>query len=516
VAALLVLGWLARRDGARPAFLWVARGARNVLALVFSSLSLPLGPEERVLRRVPWVTLAIVGLCAAVFQAQRILEPGPGWPREYARARKDAVAYAGERPHLKLPPALAALAGREIARRWRQAAAPEWPPDWPKRGREQAELDRRAEALLTVFRKRPTYRWADVPAHGTWLTGLRSGFVHGGWWHLVGNMIFLLAFAPYVEDAFGRSLFLLLYLGSDVVGNVAVGAARPGGFFFTYGASGAISGVMGAFLVRFARRPLALLNVPALWFPVPSVKVCVPAFAFLLFAVARDVRGAWLGIPGTGWWAHLGGFAFGVAFAAFVRATGIEKCLIEPGIEESLTLRSHPAVARSCRLRFAGRPAEALRVAEAALRARPGDAPLLREAWDAAVAAGALDRAGTHATRLVEQLGARRDGDHAREALLFVGEVRAALGAAVPRRFHFAAGDCLQRQGQEAQALLLYGELAGHHAPVVAREASARRARLLARGATGRPSGARPLAAGQPSDRGGGPVFEPRRFRCCP
>jgi hypothetical protein len=207
----------------------------------------------------------------------------------------------------------------------------------------------------------------------------------------------------------------------------------------------------------------------------------LPAYAFLLLQVAGDVRGAWLGTPGVGWWAHLGGFAFGVVFAAVVHRTEIEKRLIEPGIEAKLTLRPHPAVERACRLRLAGRPADALRVVEAALRERPGDTPLLREAWDAAVAAGALDRAGTHATRIVGQLGARKDADHAREAILFIEEVRTALGAAVPARFHFAAGDCLERQGQEAQALLLYEALAGHDDRGIARGAAARRARLLGR-----------------------------------
>jgi membrane associated rhomboid family serine protease len=324
-----------------------------------------------------------------------------------------------------------------------------------------------------------------VAGYGTWLTGLRSAFVHGGWWHLVGNMIFLLAFAPYVEDVFGRTLFVLLYLGSEAAGNLASCAAYPGRIVLSYGASAAISGVMGAFLVRFANRPLALLNVPTLWLPALRVKVCVPAYAFLLYNVAGNLQGAWLGIPGIGWWAHLGGFAFGAVFAALVHRTGIEKYLIEPGIEAKLTVRPHPAVERACRLRLAGRPADALRVVEEALRERPGDAPLLREAWDAALAAGALERAGTLATRIVGRLAARKDADHAREALLFIGEVRAALGADVPARFHFAAGDCLERQGQKAQALELYGELAGHGDPGVARGASARRARLLARGSRG-------------------------------
>ena len=104
---------------------------------------------------------------------------------------------------------------------------------------------------------------------------------------------------------------------------------------------------------------------------------------------------------------------------------------------------------------------------------------VLREAYDAAVAFGALDRAATHATRLVALLGARGDADHLRETLLFIQEAREALGAALPARFHFAAGDSLERQGQTAQALLLYEGLTGHPESAIARRAAVRHARLL-------------------------------------
>jgi hypothetical protein len=295
--------------------------------------------------------------------------------------------------------------------------------------------------------------------------------------HLLGNMVFLLAFGPYVEDVFGRLLFVVLYLGAGMVGSQTGGA----GYVFCYGASGAISGVMGAYLVRFRNRPLALLNVPSVWFPVLRVEVSVPASAFLLFELAKDLRGAWLGIPGVGWGAHIGGFAFGVLFAGLLGLTRIEKNVIDPGIEARLTFREHPAVERSFALRTKGLAEAAHHTVEAALVGQPWNVALLREAYDAAVAAGALGRAGTHATRLVGQLGARSDSDDARETRLFIQEAREALGAALPARFHFAAGDSLERQGQTAQALLLYEGLAGHPEAAVARRAAARQARLRAR-----------------------------------
>ena len=465
VLALALLAWLGRGAGARPAFKWVLRAFRNGLALFFAGFSWPLGPEDRVVRRQPWVTFAIIGLCVAVFQLQLILEPGPGWRRECDSAWKEVVAYAGERPYLRVPPEFAGAVGRERARRRAGADAAKTRPDWVSWSREQAELEERSKRLSALLQQRPLYRWADVPARSTWLTQLRSAFVHGNWMHLVGNMVFLLAFGPYVEDVFGRVLFAVLYLGSELFG-----PGNPGSYVFCYGASGAISGVMGAFLVRFANRRLALLYLPSLWLPMLRVKVAVPAYGFLLVGLAMDVRGAWLGTPGIGWWAHICGFVFGVVFAGVLRLSRIEERVIDPRIEASLTFRQHPAVLRSFALRTGGRAEAAHRTVEAALGGEPGNMAVLREAYDAAVAAGALDRAGTHATRVVALLGARNDPDHLRETLLFIQEARETLGVALPARFHFAAGDSLERQGQTAPGP---PALRGAHRPPRGRDRSA-------------------------------------------
>ena len=128
--SLALLAWLGRRAGVRPAFKWVLRVFTNGLALVFSSLSLPLGPEDRVVRRRPWVTFTIVGLCVAVFQLQLILEPGPEWRRECDSAWKEVVTYAVEHPYLRVPPEFAGAVGRELARRRPGADAAKTRPDW--------------------------------------------------------------------------------------------------------------------------------------------------------------------------------------------------------------------------------------------------------------------------------------------------------------------------------------------------------------------------------------------------
>ena len=477
LVSLPLLVWLGRREGARPAFRWVLQAFLNGLALVFW-VNLPLGPEDRVVRRQPWVTWTIVGLCVAVFQLQLLVEPGLEWRREVERTRDDAVAYAVQHPHLEVPAALTTYAGSEVARGRETARSHPSSSDGASLVQEQAELEGKSRALFALLRQKGEYRWADVPALSTWWTRLTSDFVHGGYGHLLGNMLFLLAFAPYLEDVYGRVLFLALYLGAGAFSSLLTAAAHWGSYTFCFGASGAISGVMGAFLVRFGTRRLTLLNIPSLWFPVLRVTFSAPACVFLLFSFALDVRGAMLGIRGVGWWAHIGGFVFGVLFAGVLRLTGIERRFIAPRIEASLTLRAHPAVERSSALRAKGLCQAARRAVEVALVEQPRDLDLLREAYDAAVAADALDRAGTHATRLVALLGRRTGAEDLKETLLFIEEARATLGTALPARFCFAAGDALERQGQSAEALRLYEGLLSHADVPVARRGAAREARL--------------------------------------
>ncbi len=144
-----------------------------------------------------------------------------------------------------------------------------------------------------------------------------SLFLHGGWAHLLGNMLFLWIFADNVEDAMGHGPFVVFYLICGVVANLAHILANPLSSEPTIGASGAIAGVLGAYLVLYPRARVQLM----VWLLIFFVRVVwVPAVLFLpVWVLLQFFSGlASLGVPQTGgvaWWAHVGGFASGMALA---------------------------------------------------------------------------------------------------------------------------------------------------------------------------------------------------------
>jgi membrane associated rhomboid family serine protease len=146
---------------------------------------------------------------------------------------------------------------------------------------------------------------------------LTSMFLHGGWIHLIGNLWILYIFGDNVEDRMGRLPFLTFYL---LAGFVSVGLhvlTNWGGKMPTVGASGAIAGVMGAYLVYF---PYARIVT---WIPFLLVFVItVPAYVFLIiwflmqfFNGTFALLEAGSSAGGIAWWAHIGGFLFGVLVA---------------------------------------------------------------------------------------------------------------------------------------------------------------------------------------------------------
>ncbi|MGD2174087.1 MAG: rhomboid family intramembrane serine protease, partial [Candidatus Brocadiaceae bacterium] len=148
-------------------------------------------------------------------------------------------------------------------------------------------------------------------------TLLTSMFMHGGLFHLLGNMYFLYIAGDNVEERLGWWRFLLFYFAGAVVASLAHVAGNPHALEPAVGASGAVSAVMGAYVVLFPRNRFLIRWFYFLW---RHVRIEVPAPAYLALWVVVQFLYAIADVPGLAWWAHLGGFACGVVVGLAARA----------------------------------------------------------------------------------------------------------------------------------------------------------------------------------------------------
>ena len=162
-------------------------------------------------------------------------------------------------------------------------------------------------------------RWSLVPAEivagRDWITILTAMFMHAGWMHIIGNLLFFWAFGPEIEDVMGPIRYLVFYLLGGLVATVAQVVVMPGSTVPNLGASGAIAGVLGAFMITYPRdriRTVLLLG----WFSrvtfIPSVVLVGIWFLTQVFSEVGAL--AQMQTGGVAYMAHIGGFVFGMVF----------------------------------------------------------------------------------------------------------------------------------------------------------------------------------------------------------
>ena len=184
--------------------------------------------------------------------------------------------------------------------------------------------------VLALTSSDPTVfdRWGLVPAQPDYRTLFTYLFLHVGFWHLFWNMVFLWLFGPHVEDALGKVTFTILYLG----GGIAAGllhmaitlllAPHTGSLDAAplVGASGAISSILAPFALRFHRANIRLFWLPGLLLPGGWARLELPALWGLGLWLLQNLAGGVRSLlqpesGGTAYWAHIGGFVFGLVAA---------------------------------------------------------------------------------------------------------------------------------------------------------------------------------------------------------
>jgi len=177
-------------------------------------------------------------------------------------------------------------------------------------------------ALMLFFRD-----WAMIPAlvtaRGEYTGLFTSMFLHGGLMHLAGNMLFLWIFGDNLEDRMGHLPFLAFYIASGLAAGITQVVGGPGSMVPTVGASGAIAGVMGGYLLLFPRARVDILIIIIFFVRIITIPAALMLVIWFVFQLIAGL-GADPDMGGVAYWAHAGGFVAGaiLALPVFLRLGG--------------------------------------------------------------------------------------------------------------------------------------------------------------------------------------------------
>jgi membrane associated rhomboid family serine protease len=165
-------------------------------------------------------------------------------------------------------------------------------------------------------------KYGMIPDRIIWETLVTSLFLHSGWWHLIGNMWFLWIYGRNIEDLFGHVKFVFFYLACGIAAGLVQMAADPHSTIPTIGASGAIAGVMGAYLCKLPHSRIITLVIPVIFvftLELPAAFPLIYWFVIQFFNGVGSLESHRMG-ANVAWFAHIGGFAAGWLMAMVIKS----------------------------------------------------------------------------------------------------------------------------------------------------------------------------------------------------
>jgi membrane associated rhomboid family serine protease len=384
---------------------------------------LPIGHEETTVRRMPWVTLTIIGACVVVFILTAV---APSGEDRIVFSEQKLVAYFLDHPYLELDEQFKGYTYYSM-RQLRDSQEIFPPDDLEVLGREQQELDGLVDAFYATRDSTPYFRWGLVPTQQKPVAWFTHMLMHVGLLHLFGNLFILYLAGPPLEDAWGHIPFAVFYVVSGLVAAFFFIAGYPDVNEPLIGASGAISGVMGAFAVRYWKTRITFFYF-FFFFKIYTGTFAAPAWLMLGLWVLAQVAFA------SGWWAfmsmgdmgdvafeaHIAGFVFGVAVGFLVRKLALEERFLDPMIDRHQTVHEARSAERALDLAREGQVKKAVKLLEGDLDRNPRDTDAASALWTIAATVGGEPRV---AWRMVPALEASaRTGDDGLPALCW-GEV---------------------------------------------------------------------------------------------
>jgi membrane associated rhomboid family serine protease len=377
---------------------------------------IPLGHEQTSVRRLPWVTFTIMGLCVVIFV---LMAPSEHRNEMESFFRlQQALGYYTQHPYLEMSPRFRAIFVNELGEdqaamfsEHMRLSGPAPPADPARLEHEQERFNRIVDAYFAGLDGSLLSRFGLVPANFEWSHLVTYQFLHVGWLHLIFNLLMFFVIGPFIEDVWGRPIFAAFYLSAGAVAGVMFAVRYPDLQMPLIGASGAIAGVMGAFLVRYFKskiRFLVWVGVPVGPFAAPAWIIFPMWFAIQLFSAQSLDRQLPEG-SGVAFWAHVWGFAFGVVFAAVMMQLKVEQRYLHQAIESKVTMLDNTVVDQAVGRARAGDVEGGAAALEAELAAHPENVDAAIALWNMCTANGDASRAGPAMARVIED--AVRSGD---------------------------------------------------------------------------------------------------------
>ncbi len=352
-------------------------------------LLIPIGHDRQVTKRLPVITLALIAFNILVFVFTETV--GTQQNARKSLALKSLIEFTDAHPDVSLSASardrLARVAELEIEgiqsyieQEKLMKLIEGKPSDNPMVALDdkavlESESQRLSAAFVAAFDEFYGYKYGFVPAYhkGDVLNYFSCMFLHGGFLHILGNMLFLFLAGIAMEDAWGRAFYSLFYLTAGVAATATHAFTSPDSKIYLVGASGAIAGLMGAFLVRYFKARIKFFYFVI--FKAGTFKA--PAYVMLPLWIALELKDTFTTSTsdsgGVAFWAHVGGFFFGAVVGAVVHYTGVGKRLAPTNVKRASSFGTGNAIHEAVAHMEEGEHDEAIRKLKQRLEAVPND-----------------------------------------------------------------------------------------------------------------------------------------------
>lgn len=303
---------------------------------------LPIGHESDSVRRLPWISLIIMAICFGVhmYTASKVDQ----YESKLENVLKEIESYYFSHTYLDLDPDIEDIFFGPKYKDEFGALMQSFskydgrPKDKDIIAQQQETLDGLVKKFKDTILEVPFFKWGYIPTKKSVFKLISHIFIHGNWLHLLGNLFFLYLCGPFIEDVWGKPIYAVFYLAMGIVAAEMFSVHYPNSTVPMVGASGAIAGVMGAFLIRF-------WNTKIKFFFMFSVLVRgtfnAPAWLMLpLWVVNEFFNARWMdsivektGGSGVAHWAHIWGFLVGAAVAVAIKFFKVEEKFVAPKIQ---------------------------------------------------------------------------------------------------------------------------------------------------------------------------------------